>query len=263
MMDSVQLHRRFSLAKEVAAAASDFLLSHESLRSEVRSKAVNDYVTLADSRTEELIRSLIRSSFPEDGILGEEYGDASGRGGRWIVDPVDGTVDFMASFPCYTVSIAFEDEEGLAFGVIAVPRQGEVFSAFRGEGAFLGDRAIHTDEDGDISRSLAILVPPHRHHELLDAYMAKMRRFYDIVSDMRSLGSAALSLCYVACGRASIYYEMALHIYDAAAGIIILREAGGRVTLLSDDENWIDIAASSAAAHDAMLGVVNDQSCSF
>ena len=251
------LHGRFQLAKDIAQEASAFLLSHESMRLSTRTKAENDYVTEADGTVERMIREAISKAFPSDSVYGEEFGGETGSRRRWIIDPIDGTVNFMASFPDYTVSIAYEDEEGLAFGVVAVPRQHEVFCAFRGEGAFLNDSPIHTDESEDTSRTLALLVPPHRHHEMLDGYIVRMRRFYEIISDVRSIGSAALSLCYVACGRASMYYETALHIYDCAAGIVIVREAGGMVTLLSDDEDWMDIAASSAAAHRKMLETID------
>ena len=251
------LHGRFQLAKDIAQEASAFLLSHESMRLSTRTKAENDYVTEADGTVERMIREAISKAFPSDSVYGEEFGGETGSRRRWIIDPIDGTVNFMASFPDYTVSIAYEDEEGLAFGVVAVPRQHEVFCAFRGEGAFLNDSPIHTDESEDTSRTLALLVPPHRHHEMLDGYIVRMRRFYEIISDVRSIGSAALSLCYVACGRASMYYETALHIYDCAAGIVIVHEAGGMVTLLSDDEDWMDIAASSAAAHRKMLETID------
>ena len=251
------LHGRYQLAKDIAQEASAFLLSHESMRLSTRTKAENDYVTEADGTVERMIREAISKAFPSDSVYGEEFGGETGSRRRWIIDPIDGTVNFMASFPDYTVSIAYEDEEGLAFGVVAVPRQHEVFCAFRGEGAFLNDSPIHTDESEDTSRTLALLVPPHRHHEMLDGYIVRMRRFYEIISDVRSIGSAALSLCYVACGRASMYYETALHIYDCAAGIVIVHEAGGMVTLLSDDESWMDIAASSAAAHRKMLETID------
>ena len=136
-------------------------------------------------------------------------------------------------------------------------RQGEVFSAMRGCGAFLNGRRISTDEKTPLGESLAILVPPHRHHEHLKPYLQRMERFYSVVSDMRSIGSAAASLCYVACGRVSMYYELGLHIYDLAAGAVILTEAGGRITFFTQDESWLDIAASSASAHAAMLECIN------
>lgn len=257
-MERSEIHKRFEVALKALDETSSFLLSHESLRAEVSFKGRNDYVTAADSMAEKMIRQIILSSFPDDLILGEEYGGKSGHSRRWIVDPIDGTVDFMSSFPCYTISIAYEDEEGLAFGAIAVPRQNEVFIAIRGEGAFLNGKPIHTDEREDVSESLALLVPPHRDHSRMDGYMARMRRFYDLFSDMRSVGSAALSLCYVACGRCASYYELGLHIYDCAAGIVIVREAGGKVTLLSDDEASIDIVATSSAVHGRVLGLLDD-----
>ena len=257
MMDRAALHERYEKARKAVREASLFLLSHENLRSSITAKAENDYVTAADRECERLLISSLSRSFPEDSFLGEESG-ASGEGNcRWIIDPIDGTVDFMASFPDYTISVAFEDEEGIAFGIVMVPRQDEEFHAFRGEGAFLNGRRIHTDETTPLGETLAILVPPHRHHHLLHEYMERMKRFYYTVSDMRSLGSAAISLCYVASGRVSMYYELGLHIYDCAAGIVIVKEAGGSVTLLTEDEDWIEIAASSASAHEAMMGCIN------
>lgn len=257
MMDKAGLGRRFAEAERIARKASGFLLSHEDLRSEIAEKAENDYVTSADRECERLIISEIRRSFPDDGVYGEESGSSGSSGPRWIIDPIDGTVDFMASFPDYTVSIAFQDEDGIAFGVVAVPRQGEIFTAMRGEGAYLNGKRIHTDEKLPLGESLAILVPPHRYHMYLHDYMMKMEKFYSFFSDMRSLGSAAISLCYVAAGRCSAYYELGLHIYDIAAGMLILSEAGGRISLTEKDGGWIDIAASSQQAYGKMMEIVD------
>ena len=257
-MDKSALERRFTEAKRIAHDAASFLLSHEEMRTEISAKAENDYVTSADKACERLIISEISRLFPDDGIFGEESGDSSaGHDAKWIIDPIDGTVDFMASFPDYTVSIAFQDEEGLAFGVVMVPRQNEEFSALRGSGAYLNGNAIHTDETTPLGETLAILVPPHRHHQFLHGYIEKMEKFYSFVSDMRSLGSAAISLCYVAAGRCSVYYEIGLHIYDIAAGIVILKEAGGQVSLVEKDDGWIEVAASSASAHSRMMEAVD------
>ena len=257
-MDRAGLEARFEAAKRIAHKAALFLLSHEDLRSEISEKAVTDYVTSADKECERLIIDEISSEFPDDGIHGEESGDSShGMERKWIIDPIDGTVDFMASFPDYTISIAFQDEDGLALGVVMVPRQNEEFSALRGGGAFLNGKPIHTDEKTPLGETLAILVPPHRHHSLLHAYMERMERFYSFVSDMRSLGSAAISLCYVASGRCSVYYEIGLHIYDIAAGAVILTEAGGCLSLVEKEGDWIEVAASSRKAHGKLLETIN------
>ncbi|MBO8435598.1 MAG: inositol monophosphatase [Spirochaetes bacterium] len=254
-----ELEKRFAKAKEIALSASSFLLSHEALRRSISIKAENDYVTTGDKECERLIITQLKEAFPDDGIYGEESGDLSAESAvKWIIDPIDGTVDFMASFPNYTISIAFKDEEGIALGVVMVPRQNEMFSAIRGQGAFLNGERIYTDEVTDLGKTLAILVPPHRHHEYLHEYIKKMEKFYQIVSDMRSIGSAALSLCYVASGRCSIYYEIALHIYDVAAGLLILSEAGGIYSLKERSDGSLSVAASSNKAYEKMIEVVDE-----
>ncbi len=255
-MERSEIERRLSAALEAASRASKFLLSHESLRFSVSDKAENDYVTTADRESENLIREYLMNEFPEDGWFGEETGKSGDRVCRWIVDPIDGTVDFMWSFPLYTVSIAFEDEEGIALGVVAVPRQNEVFHAVRGGGAFLNGKKMEINDNIEIHHSLALLVPPHRVHSHLDEYMVRMRRFYDHFSDMRSLGSAACSLCYVASSRCAVYYEEFLHLYDVAAGILIVREAGGRVSVKENGE-YLGILASASSVHETGLELID------
>lgn len=256
-MNKDGIKSRLDKALSVAEHASEFLLEHESLRTSITSKAVNDYVTAADKKCEELIERELSSAFPEDSFYGEEGGEKGDSKNCWIIDPIDGTVNFMSDFPDYTISIAFRDEKGVQLGVVAVPRQKEVFYAMKGYGAFLNGERIHTAETVDINKTLALLVPPHRIHKYLDSYMAKMRRFYDSISDVRSIGSAALSLCYVAAGRCSMYYEMGLHTYDMAAGALIVEEAGGSVVLINPDPDFIEIAASASVFKDKMIEIIN------
>lgn len=256
-MDTPGLEKRLSSAIRIASMASDFLLDHEKMRFEIENKADNDYVTSADKAVENLIHSELEKEFPLDGWYGEESGEEGDRKNRWIVDPIDGTVDFMWSFPLYTVSIAFEDERGIALGVVALPRQGEVFHAMREKGAYLNGKKLCIESGVDSHRSLALLVPPHRKHLHLDEYIVRMRRFYDHFSDMRSIGSAACSLCYVASGRCSVYYEEFLHIYDIAAGILILKEAGGEVSLKKENGEELSILASCSSCHDLGLELID------
>ncbi len=256
-MDTVELKKRLSAALRIASLASDFLIRHEKMRFEIENKAENDYVTSADKAVEELIHTEIEKEFPLDGWYGEESGEEGDSKKRWIVDPIDGTVDFMWSFPLYTVSIAFEDKDGIALGVVALPGQGEVFHAMRGEGAYLNERKLIMESGVESHRSLALLVPPHRKHSSLDEYIVRMRRFYEHFSDMRSIGSAACSLCYVASGRCSIYYEEFLHIYDIAAGILILREAGGTVSLKKEENDELSILASCSSCHNLGLELID------
>ncbi len=256
MMEKRELEKRLETALSASDEAGRYLISHEEMRRSVLSKGENDYVTSADKRSEDIIHKVLLEAFPSDGWYGEESGKAGNSDRRWIVDPIDGTVDFMWSFPLYTISIAYEDEDGIALGVVSLPRQKEVFYAIRGEGAFLNGKRIYTDENIDIKRSLALLVPPHRVHDALDDYIVRMRRFYDHFSDMRSIGSAACSLSYVASGRCSIYYEEYLHIYDIAAGMLILKEAGGRVSL-KEDGDYVSILASNNQVHSLGLELID------
>lgn len=253
----MEMERRLTAALSVAEDAKRFLLEHEKMRFLVETKAENDYVTAADRTVEEMIRDGLKARFPSDGWYGEESGMSGDEKRRWIVDPVDGTVDFMWSFPLYTISIAYEDEEGTALGVVVFPRQDEVFYAIRGKGAFLDGKRLEVRNDTETGKTLAVLVPPHRRHEYLDEYLVKMRRFYDHFSDMRSIGSAAASICYIASGRCSIYYEEFLHIYDIAAAELVLREAGGRVSIRRKDEEYIDVLASSASVHELGLELID------
>ena len=255
-MDYESIKRRYELALDIAKQASAFLLENERLGKQITTKAENDYVTLADKECEKLIVDRICKEFPDDAIFGEESGIMGESSGRWIIDPIDGTVNYFNGFPNYTISIAFEDEEGPAIGVVSVVRQNEIFHAMRGCGAFIGSERIFTNESIDNKKALAILVPPHRHHELIDAYMAKMRKFYDHFSDMRSIGSAACSICYVAAGRVGVYYEEYLALYDMAAGIVILKEAGGECFIRKTSDYRIDLLAGSKKAYEATLDIV-------
>lgn len=261
MMERSEIKERLDFALEVAKEASDYLISHSSLSIKVEEKHENDFVTQSDKEVEALIFSSVKGRFPLDGWFGEESGKKGKEKRRWIVDPIDGTVNYFCSFPNYTISIAFEDEDGLALGVVAVPRQNEVFWAMRGEGAYLNGQRIKTNEDCDFSRTLILLVPPHRRHHLMDCYFSKMRKFYNIFTDARSIGSAALSLCYVASGRCTSYYEMGLYPYDYSAGRLIVEEAGGKVVIMDRDGGESqDVVASSSGIFEKVMEVVSEES---
>lgn len=216
--------------------------------SKVNVKAENDFVTSADKANEERIRRYINLHFPSDAILGEEEGESRGEDGfRWIVDPIDGTVNFMNGFPLFSISIALEYKGALVAGLVYIPYYDELFSAFKGSGARLNENPIQVTAESDLKRTLMLAVPPHRQHPHLDEYLAEERAMYEICSDIRSIGSAAVSLCYVASGRCSAYYERYLHIYDIAAGLVIVKEAGGEVKLHEVD-GIIDVVAGSPLA---------------
>ena len=235
--------RRYSFALDLIKNVSSFLLEERRKGFSIEKKDANDYVTDDDRASERMIRESILKSFPGDEILGEEYGITGTSDSLWVVDPIDGTVDYMNGFPFYTISIAYMEKGEAVFGLVSVPEQGEIFSAIKGEGAFLNGEKI-TVSSIERKEGLAILVPPHRRHEYLDSYISSMRRLYEVYSDMRSLGSAAISLSYLASGRVSCYYERFLHIYDVAAGLLIAAEAGAEIETV-EREGYIDVLATS------------------
>lgn len=240
---------RFDKASSVIREAGAFLISHAEKRRAVTVKQINDYVTEADRECEKLLITALKEAFPADSFLGEESGVTDGSDGfMWIIDPIDGTVNYMNTFPLYTISVALHKNDRPVFGIVYVPFYDEFFSAMSGEGAFLNGKAIHVTDEAELSHSLALAVPPHRHHDMVPAFMDGYMKLFSVVSDIRSIGSAALSLCYVAAGRCAIYYEWMLKLYDIAAGVIILTEAGGRLKeSISADGNY-NIAAYAPQA---------------
>ncbi len=243
-----EITSRFEFAKKKILEAGRFLCTHIEERHNVTTKKTNDYVTQADGECEAMLVGALSKEFPEDSFLGEEGGSKgeSASTFRWIIDPIDGTVNFMHALPLFTISIGLEMKGELVAGLVYVPIPDELFSAVKGEGAFLNGKPIHVTEETDPKKSLAILVPPHRRHEWMDDYMKKFVKILLDVTDHRSLGSAALSLCYVAAGRCAMYYEYGLHIYDLAGGLVVLKEAGGDYAIeeTAPDELRISAAAS-------------------
>lgn len=222
----------------------------------ITDKAENDFVTEDDRRTEAFIRGRINEAWPEDGVLGEEYGEAEGHDGYlWIVDPIDGTVNYMNGFPAFTVSIGLSKGGELVAGAVYCVSRDELFTAEKGKGAFLNGKPIRAMEGLPLSKTLALVVPPHRFHPHLDEFWEREKQIYSLVSDTRSIGSAALSLCYVASGRCSLYYEWFLHIYDIAAGLVIASEAGCAFKMEEEEGGMYRLLAVSKAYEKEALEV--------
>lgn len=224
---------RLHAAEEAARKAGEYLLSRPEFS--VSHKLVNDYVTEADRQSESIIRAELLSCFPSDAFFGEESGESAGTGGRWIVDPIDGTANFICDLPLYTVSIAYEENGEVVLGCVYCPRLGEMYTAVKGEGAFCNGAPIGVSKkdvlrDAIVGMSFAARYPDdsRRMTALLPALLGS-------VSDLRRLGSAALDLCFVACGRYDAFIELHLFPYDYAAGVLIVREAGGVVSAWPND----------------------------
>ena len=247
---------RYGFALSIVRECGEFLLEHESLRGSVSVKKENDYVTVADRTVEDKLVAMIHEHYPEDSFFAEESGKAGTSRDRWIIDPIDGTVNFMNGFPGYTISVAFERDGELLFGVVFVPRQDLMFRAYLGEGAFLNDKPLKL-ENQDLHKSLILLVPPHRRHSELDDYIRLERRLYEEFSDIRSIGSAAFSLCTTSASWCQAYYERFLNLYDIAAGLMLVREAGGKAEYSENEDGSLNVLAGSQAAYDKVLEVLD------
>jgi myo-inositol-1(or 4)-monophosphatase len=224
----------------------------------VRLKSARDPVTRADGACERAIRRLLGRRFPRIGFLGEEGGAvATGPDGRWIVDPLDGTIAFVAGLPTFGVSIALERAGRLEVGVMLFPRLRELFVAERGRGAWLNGRRIHVTETRDPARCVLSLW-----HEARLWRDRRMReRVARLAAEVRSVAmvGACFSLAYVAAGRLDGYWERQAHPWDVAAGALLVREAGGRVTGGAGQPFDVDeatIIASNGRIHDRMVAIL-------
>jgi myo-inositol-1(or 4)-monophosphatase len=189
-------------------------------------------VSDADRAAEEAISALLRTERPDDGLLGEEGMSSGGSSGRrWVVDPLDGTTNYLYRYPAWAVSVALEDGEGPLAGVVLDPLADELFSAARGGGAFLNGAAIHVRDAGELSRALVATGFGYE-PDVRRGQAELLLRLLPHVRDVRRAGAAALDLCHVAAGRLDGYYERGINHWDWAAGALIVAEAGGRVVPL-------------------------------
>jgi myo-inositol-1(or 4)-monophosphatase len=238
------------LAERAARAAGEVLLSYYGRPPEgVESKSsATDLVSDADREAERTIRELLETERPQDGLVAEEGSRteaASGR--RWVVDPLDGTINFLYGFPAWAVSVALEDGDGALVGVVHSPIHGETFCAVRGEGAFLGDRALRVRPARPLEQSLVATgfsYEPDRRAIQAEAIAKLLPRARDI----RRAGAAALDLAWVAAGRVDAFFERGLQHWDWAAGRLLVEEAGGSCAWL--DDGWPGLLAAS---HDGLL----------
>jgi myo-inositol-1(or 4)-monophosphatase len=220
----------------------------------------SDLVTRVDAACEAIIRQTILEAHPGHAVLGEEEGAQGSSRYQWIVDPLDGTVNYAHGFPFFCVSIALEIDGVREVGVVFDPTRDELFSATKGGGAFLGDRAIRVSSQAALNgRAMLATGFPYDSASALVS-LEVFKRFLALGLPVRRPGAAALDLCFVACGRIDGFFEYKLNAWDCAAGILITEEAGGEVTnfdggpYLYPDKK---IVASNGHLHQAMLDVIN------
>ncbi len=199
-------------------------------KTDVRAKAEFDFVTKVDRWSEEAIMTSLRERFPDHRFLTEESLKEEPGGYRWIIDPLDGTTNYIHGYPIFSVSIALEYERKIVLGVVLDPFRDELFHAIRGDGAFLNNRQIHVSRTTAFDRSLIATGFPFRAKDMIDYYLSAFKVVFEKVSDIRRAGSAAMDLAYVAAGRADGFFELKLSPWDMAAGSLLVTEAGGMVS---------------------------------
>lgn len=190
-----------------------------------------DYASEVDADAEKAIVKELRRAYPDYGVLGEEGGHQPGRQGRlqWVIDPLDGTSNYLRGFPHYCVSIALVDNGEPTDAVIFDPLRNELFTASRGAGAVLNDKKIRVSERKDLAGTVIGTGFPPRERARASAQLKCVDSLLASAEDVRRTGSAALDLAYVACGRLDAYFEAGVKAWDVAAGVLLVREAGGRV----------------------------------
>ena len=219
-----------------------------------------DVVTANDIASEQLIKEAILGVRPDDSFVGEEGEDIAGTSGvTWVADPIDGTVNYLYGIPQYAVSIAAQRDGRTVCGAVLNAASGELFTAVAGRGAWMDGAPVHVSSTASIAMALTG-TGFHYRHEVRVHQATETARLLPVVRDLRRLGSAALDLCYVACGRLDAYVERGLRPWDLAAARLVVTEAGGRVEGLFGAEpgELITVAASSVlfdAFHDALVAV--------
>jgi myo-inositol-1(or 4)-monophosphatase len=203
----------------------------------VRSKSRNDFVSEIDHMAEREIIETIRRSHPDHGFLGEESGRSGGDEFVWIIDPLDGTTNFLHGFPVLAVSVAVQHRGRLEHGVVYDPMRQELFTASRGDGAQLDGRRIRVSKQASLDGALIGTGFPFRENmAYADAYLAMLKAVMLQAAGIRRPGAASLDLAYVAAGRIDAFWEIGLKIWDTAAGTLLITEAGGRVGTLTGAE---------------------------
>ncbi|HET7132092.1 MAG TPA: inositol monophosphatase family protein [Gammaproteobacteria bacterium] len=211
----------------------------ESLK--VTEKGKNEFVTQVDKAAEAAIIEIIRDHYPDHAILAEESGAAGDHEVQWIIDPLDGTTNYVHGFPVFSVSIAVARRGELEHGVVYDPLRQEIFSATRGQGAQLDGRRIRVSKRTTIQQALVATGFPFRANLVhIDRYLDMLRAVMLESSGVRRPGSAALDLCYVAAGRVDAFFELGLAKWDIAAGALIIREAGGRISDFRGGDGYLD-----------------------
>jgi myo-inositol-1(or 4)-monophosphatase len=249
-------------AVEIVLRSGEIQMSRRETGFRIHKKGAIDLVTEVDLECERMCRAVLADRFPGHDILAEELsGSPAPRRAshRWVFDPLDGTTNYAHGLPIFCASLALEIDGRAQVGAVYDPTRKELFTAERGEGAFLNDTPLHVSETASLLDSLLVTGFPYDVHQRVGQLMAMFGAFLGEARAVRRLGSAALDLCYVAAGRFDGFWEQSLKPWDVAAGALIVAEAGGRVSGMDGaafDPDAAHLIASNGRIHQAMLEVV-------
>ena len=227
-----------------AARQAAELINRASLdisRINVESKGPRDFVSEIDKRAEAIIIQNLKTAFPEHGFLAEESGLNAVEGEyQWIIDPIDGTTNFLHDVPHYAISIALRNKQHIVVGVIYDCYRNELFTAIRGEGAFMNQKRLRVSPRKQLDSAVIATGFPFKSHERTPTYLAMMAEVMSQVAGLRRMGSAALDLAWTAQGRFDGFWEMGLSPWDIAAGVLLIEEAGGRVCDFQGGKDYLN-----------------------
>jgi myo-inositol-1(or 4)-monophosphatase len=261
LIENSHMQPMLNIAVRAARSAGDLILrSVDNVgRLHIDQKGKNDYASEVDRMAEREIISIIKAAFPDHAILAEESGEHKGNDFVWVIDPLDGTTNFLHGFPQYAVSIALKRKGRLELGVVYDPLRDELFTAKRGGGAMLNNRRIRVTNQSSLKGALIGTGFPFKTDKHLDAYMGMFRALTTECAGIRRAGAAALDLAYVAAGRLDGFWEIGTMEWDVAAGILLITEAGGVITDFSFNDKYLEsgnVITGSPKMHQLMYQLI-------
>ena len=229
---------------------------------QVSRKSLGDFVSTADRRSEDILIAELRKARPKFGFIAEESGVIPGEDPtqKWIIDPLDGTTNFLHGIPQFAITVALQMENEIIAGVTYDPIKDEMLWAEKGKGAFLNQRRIRVSARRNFDEALIGIGAPYGHHGDADVFQDRLKAVVPYSAGVRRMGAASLDLAYVACGRFDMFFEEPMKLWDYAAGVLMIQEAGGTVTTITGDKTVIgghSIAAGNADLHAALLKKIN------
>lgn len=256
------MHPMLNIGIRAARAAGDHIVRNmdriEGLN--VSSKGLNDFVSEVDKHAEAIIIDVIHKSYPGHSILAEESGQHGTHEFQWIVDPLDGTTNFLHGFPHFAVSIALEYRGELDQAVVYDPVKQELFSASKGSGAYLNNRRIRVSQLNSLKGALLGTGFPFGDSDKLEIFIESFRAVFPMTAGIRRAGTASLDLAYVACGRLDGFWEYGLKTWDMAAGALLVKEAGGIISSITGDNDYLtggDVLCANSKIYQQMHELLN------